>query len=89
MTKTIIVFVKKECGPSQQARALLKKHPDLKGLQIINVDSFPRMAREYNLKALPTTIFVEDMSVDFSSQVYKKVVGFSPELITKIKEFMQ
>ena len=89
MTTKAIVFVKKECGPSQQYRAALKKHLDIKNLQVINVDSYPSLARDYKLKALPTTLLIEDDSVEVSQQKYKTLVGYSPELINRIKEHTQ
>lgn len=74
----IRVLYKLGCGPSKELLDALKRE----GVKIskLNIDSNPHYAAKRNIKATPTTLLIEN------KKLIKEYVGFSEELVNKLKE---
>lgn len=69
------------CGPSKQMELLLKK-VDFE-FDLHRLESEPRLARDYGIKAVPTTIIV-----DQQNKPIKTFVGYSKQLPEMIKGYL-
>ena len=67
------------CGPCQTIAPLLEELAEAPGgrvtLMKVNVDAEPRLAARYNIRSIPTILFVKE------GQVVDRVVGAAPKAV--------
>ena len=79
---TIKVYTSTRCAVSKIYRSEIKKYKHLAEIgrvKIINIDSYPREARDESIKAIPLTKVYRD------NKLIGNFVGYTPELFDRLR----
>jgi thioredoxin 1 len=58
--KQIIYFTATWCGPCKQFKPVIQRLSDELPIKMVDVDENPQMASTYNVKSIPTMIFISN-----------------------------
>mgnify|MGYP000628016888 CR=1 FL=1 len=77
----VVVYLADWCGPSKMIKGALSR-ANIK-YEAIDIEEDPTKASNNNIKGLPTTLILDN-----NNKEVERLIGFSEEVITKIKGYV-
>lgn len=78
MTECILRFTASWCQPCKQLAKMLEDAQLEVPIKVIDIDENPKMVEEYNIRSVPTLVFLPSG---------ERLVGIQKDMLDKIKAF--